>query len=210
MTDGGQPQDFEITKYGFDRDHELSLNQFQHALEFEQLKLLIFLNGGAATALLAFAEKTKTGFNSLLFGSAIVAWLVGLLVGTWATIGMRGLQSDYAKSLRYRRLATEWRRLPEKLPGLDPKLIIELPDGKTPDEAATQRDNAILCDLGANAVRDGARREKINVVIKIWASLALFIIGAILAMCVVLASARTAATDRGEPTRSSAPADQVS
>lgn len=208
-------EEFEVTKYGFDREHEVALNEFQHALELEQLKLLILLNGGAATALLAFAEKSPNGIDRLLLASAIGAWLVGLLIGTWATISMRRLQREYATSLRYRRLATEWRRLAADLPNLDPGLIIGLPDEKTlkelqAEEAEQERvqgNNAILCDRAAKKVLKDARENKIEVETPIWISLGLFITGAILAMIMVLAPASADTAHRLEPATSSAPAD---
>jgi hypothetical protein len=103
--------DFEVAKYGYDRHHEVALNQYTHALEVEQLKLLILLNGGAATALLTFAEDVAVQTSKPWFLAAILCWLVGLAVGAGATIGLRYAQSQYARFYRLRRQATEWRRL---------------------------------------------------------------------------------------------------
>jgi hypothetical protein len=107
MSNGKADASFETTKYERDREHELKLNEFTHNLEMEQLKLLILLNGGAATALLAFAEKAASGPGLCLLAIPIALWLAGLGVGAYATILMREAQSLFGKSYRHRRTAVE-------------------------------------------------------------------------------------------------------
>ncbi|HEY1604570.1 MAG TPA: hypothetical protein VGF77_03125 [Allosphingosinicella sp.] len=114
--------DFELVKYERDREHELALNEFTHRLEVEQLKLLILLNGGAATALLAFAEHDSAAVRWLAV--PVVLWLAGLVAGALATMRMRKAQAFYGKFYRHRRQVTEFLRLAgrRKLP---PSLSIE-------------------------------------------------------------------------------------
>src|SRR4051812_27447431 len=94
-------KDFERVKYERDREHELALNEFTHNLEVEQLKLLILLNGGAATALLAFAEHSAASVQWLML--PVLLWLLGLCAGAAATLRMRKAQAKYSKAYRHRR-----------------------------------------------------------------------------------------------------------
>lgn len=106
-----EEKDFEAIKYGYDREHELELNKFTHNLEVEQLKLLILLNGGAATALLAFADGPVAANAVAWLLLPVLLWLIGLVVAAWATLTMREAQSAFSKFYRHRRNATEWRLL---------------------------------------------------------------------------------------------------
>lgn len=117
MSTKPDPPDFELTKYGYDRAHELELNKFTHALEMERLKLLILLNGGSATALLTFARETALG-DRLWLAIPVGLWAAGLWVGVEATAKMLAGQSQFTRSYRFRRNAVEWRRF-ELLHGAD-------------------------------------------------------------------------------------------
>jgi hypothetical protein len=105
----GQPKDFDTVKYERDREHELALNEYTHNLEVEQLKLLILLNGGAATAVIAFAEKAALGSAVAGLVLPVLLWLAGLYKGAEATLTMREAQSKFSQFYRHRRHASEAR-----------------------------------------------------------------------------------------------------
>jgi hypothetical protein len=123
----GQPKDFDTVKYERDREHELALNEYTHNLEVEQLKLLILLNGGAATAVIAFAEKASLGIAVAGLVVPVLLWLAGLYKGAQATLTMREAQSKFSKFYRHRRHAGEARL---SSPGSEPPFL-------SPEERAT-------------------------------------------------------------------------
>src|SRR3954471_19675413 len=102
-------KDFERVKYERDRAHELALNEFTHNLEVTQLKLLIVLNGGAATPLLTFVEHSAGSLRWLML--PVFVWLIGLFTGALATLKMRKAQAQYGKFYRHSRQVTESLRL---------------------------------------------------------------------------------------------------
>lgn len=187
--------DFELTKYGYDRQHEIELNKFTHALEVEQLKLLILLNGGGAAALLSFAD--TSGFSMSLAGLfvPVLLWILGLGSAATATLRMRQLQAEYTKAYRHRRNATEWRRFHEKhgvkrvnpfgLP--DNVLLAELKTNLTGEEgrqfAAAEKigNGDVLYDLAATYLRQRADSRKDWISWLSAASIGAFIVGALFA-----------------------------
>jgi hypothetical protein len=140
MGDPWTSGDFEKLKYSADREHELKLNEFTHNLEMEQLKLLILLNGGAAAALLAFAEKAASGRTLGWLMAPVALWLVGLGLGAVATLTMRDAQALFAKAYRHRRQAADTGRLPI---------------ARAPAFVPTKRDAALLMEFGKGGGREG-------------------------------------------------------
>jgi hypothetical protein len=203
MSEKPEPADFELTKYGHDRGHELELNKFTHTLEMEQLKLLILLNGGAATALIAFADEVGIRGDLVTLLAPVLLWLCGLGAGAWATMTMREAQSKYAQAYRFRRNATEWRQLAERfgphvlgerLGELDPDTVTAA-EQELIDRRATRKARELLNwpsdppAAGGAALRDAAaivafraagkangRIEGLSLV-----SLALFVLGVLAA-----------------------------
>lgn len=110
--------DFELTKYELDRAHELELNKFAHALEIERLKILQLVNGGAFTVLVAFAsDLLRVGGDARGYALAAAGcWVFGLTTAAVATQIQVKQQARFNQSVRYRRNATEWRRLDERYP----------------------------------------------------------------------------------------------
>ena len=185
----GAGRDFELAKYESDRDHEIKLNEFTHALEVEQLKLLIFLNGGAAAALLTFAEKAPASANRGAFLGAIGCWLAGLVVGAVATFTMRTAQSLFGKAYRHRRNAVEWRRLTgsqekrERLIGPAEAELVQRLD-PPPDADAT---GDILYDRTATLIIADARAANRRIFPLSVISILLFLAGAVSAAFLVIA-----------------------
>jgi hypothetical protein len=105
---------FVIEKYKLDRAHELELSKFTHALQMERLKLLTFLNGGAAAAWLTFSGVGRPSENAWAAAALIfptLFWLVGLILASLATHFT--LKSERASTRAYhrRRRSDEWRLL---------------------------------------------------------------------------------------------------
>ena len=107
------PPDFEMLKYEIDRNHELELNKFLHALEIERLKILQLVNGGAFTVLVAFAAGLMhgPGWSRLLAITAGLAWVLGLGAAALATHRQLNAQAAYNAGYRHRRNAVEFRKL---------------------------------------------------------------------------------------------------
>ena len=191
--------DFELIKYDHDRGHEVELNKFTHALEMEQLKLLILLNGGAATAILAFADKAGLVDRLWALLPPVFLWLLGLSIGAWATITLRQAQSDYARFYRHRRSATEWRQLAQL-----PREALVARIGRPPlhtlrkiygDDARQQfdtGDGAHLHDRAATYVLSQAQRANRHVYPLTLISLAMFVLGALM-MAAMMTQSSTAA-----------------
>ncbi|MEA3001394.1 MAG: hypothetical protein QOH81_182 [Sphingomonadales bacterium] len=182
--------DFELVKYERDREHELALNEFTHNLEVEQLKLLILLNGGAAAALLTFAEHSGSTVRWLML--PVVIWLIGLSTGAWATLKMREAQSGFGKFYRHRRNATEVRRLigRRKLPlDISDKELKDLaryaPEEPAPGATPATQDAALLHDRLADLVFDRARKAAAGIDPLSYVSLGAFVAGALTAAAVI-------------------------
>lgn len=186
--------DFELTKYGYDRQHELELNKFTHNLEMEQLKLLILLNGGAATALLTFADGSILARTLPWLLLPVLLWLAGLIIGAWATIEMRDAQSGYSKFYRHRRNATEWDYLVYafRRRGLDYPIgisqkekglleTIARDDDDRIAKALRVKDGAVLHDRLAKFTIRRARRVNDRIVPLTRFSLGLFVAGVVAA-----------------------------
>jgi hypothetical protein len=186
--------DFDTIKYERDREHELKLNEFTHNLELEQLRLLILLNGGATTAVLAFAEKSASPQTLQALLAAVIVWLVGLGAGAWATLAMREAQSLFAKSYRHRRNAREIRRAPHSGTGTIPPSAYELglliESGQLKRQKGflaifrrvkSKQPTAVLHDDMAKAARHCAFARSGTVYRLSVASLILFVAGAIAA-----------------------------
>lgn len=191
---------FELLKYELDRAHELELNKFTHNLEMDQLKLLILLNGGAATALLTFADGAILARTLPWLLLPVLLWLAGLIIGAQATIKMREAQSAYAKFYRHRRNATESRHLAAafRRRSLDFPLGLSLKEeqrlqkvaerGNEPlAEALRTGDGAVLHDQLAELTIAEARdvNERIGPLTRI--SLRLFVAGVVAAAGVTAA-----------------------
>lgn len=192
MAANGTPPDFDLVKYERDREHELALNQFTHNLEVEQLKLLILLNGGAAAAILTFAEHSASTARWLML--PVLFWLVGLYIGAAATLRMRKVQADFGKFYRHRRHATEFRRLAGlgKLPsGISRDELSELVRLASGEEALRKaiktRDLSALHDRLADVVISRARTDNARVEPLSRYSLYWFMLGALVAAGVVIA-----------------------
>jgi hypothetical protein len=109
-------EDFRLRKYERDREHEIALNNAVAAYEQAMLRLLLVLNGGAATAFLALFGaiwKENTQLNLSLIRYAVLSWLVGLMVTVIATVLAYSGQVDFTRSYLNRRRAEERRRLVE-------------------------------------------------------------------------------------------------
>lgn len=115
-----QSADIEFQKYVCDRAHELELNKFVHVFELERLKILSILNGGAVGIAAGFSEALAKGEGPTqwLAGGAVVSWVLGLLVATWAIQVALKLQANFAQAYRYRRHSIEWRLLSGKYPSM--------------------------------------------------------------------------------------------
>jgi hypothetical protein len=196
---GDQRADFAVTKYGYDREHELELGEFTHSLEMEQIKLLILLNGGAATAFLTFGDKTGLARSVLGLGAPVACWLVGLCVGAAATIQLRRTQTSYTQAFNLRRRAEEWRQL--RLKHLEDAAIrarVNLPDQKAlnklharfPEVAfvSVSKDGAAHHDCAANLVIRKARKANPWIFRLSLASIGLFMAGALLATWFILST----------------------
>ena len=96
---------FELEKYARDREHELELNRFTHRFEVERLKLLILLNGGAATAWLSLGQ-SDAGLDPLAIGAAAF-WVIGLCLSVWATQAALETQRQFGRAYHSRRRADE-------------------------------------------------------------------------------------------------------
>jgi tRNA (cytidine/uridine-2'-O-)-methyltransferase len=105
--------EFQLSKYERDREHELELNKFTHALEVERLKVLQLLNGGAVTVFLGFSTLLlhNDGAPRRLGIAAAAAWVAGLVVAAGATQVQLWAQSHFSRAYRLRRTAVEWRGL---------------------------------------------------------------------------------------------------
>lgn len=178
--------DFEIEKYKLDRLHELELNKFTHALEMERLKLLTFLNGGAAAAWLTFSRAAEITSNRWPAIALIVVpalfWLVGLASASVATQRALTCQRDYTKAYHQRRRADEWRTLRRTWDATQIKKTLpsshEQKAGETEEEAYNRSADEAK-ESGQAAVRD--------VAFWTYASITAFVLGALLA-CVLFAA----------------------
>lgn len=196
-----EPPDFELTKYGYDREHELELNKFTHALEVEQLKLLFLLNGGAAAALLTFAERVTYPMTREGLLWPVLFWIAGLTVAAGATFRTRLVQGLYSKAYRHRRHATEWRRTKRSD---DPQWVnpLGLPESELLDELGrtlsvqerkafeSARDAGVgdfLYESAATFLRKRAERSKKWISALGGISIACFIAGAVTAAVVATA-----------------------
>jgi len=110
-------QDFLLEWYKLQREHELELNKATLAYELELARLLILLNGGAAGAFLTLIGtvwKEQARHDSLGWVCvAIIAWLIGLVVASFAIHRAYEIQRDYSTAYRYRRQLEELRRINE-------------------------------------------------------------------------------------------------
>lgn len=195
MGDGAKSEDFNVIKYGHDRAHELELNKFAHALEVEQLKLLILLNGAAATALLTFAEHGSLQASIWWFATAIGCWILGLALGAYAIIKMQFVQTKFAQSLRHRRCAEEWRQLGAKdnssdfigrlgLPGKELRIEIkEIPVEMKVSlpEFLSWEEGAWLNDMAAEHLLKGGGAGDVKIRDLSIASVGFFVLGALAA-----------------------------
>lgn len=192
--------EFQLHKYQRDREHELELNKFTHALEVERLKILQLLNGGAFTIFLGFS-------NLLLYNggqprqagiAAALLWLLGLGAAAWATQVQLDTQAAFSKAYRLRRTAVEWRELDlddearnralGPLKHVKGRPVFAYSDSEFEDEATNAR--AEGSDQAAQVTRLAR------------ASLVLFAVGAIL-MTIAFANARPPPPQPEQPSQPS-------
>jgi hypothetical protein len=209
MASHATDKDFVLVKYEHDRDHEIALNEFTHNLEMEQLKLLILLNGGAATALLTFAEHSSAAPWLMI---AVGIWLIGLLIGAFATFIMRRGQSAFAKFYRHHRNATEFRRiagaasLPRSISDAELEDLEALASQEpTVRRALDKKDDAFLHERLARFVIAGAREDNRRVHRLSYFSLGAFIMGAIAAAGIVISAPSPADAVHKAEVKASAP-----
>jgi hypothetical protein len=118
------------------RAHEVMLNQATSAFEHAVITRLTLLNGGAATAFLTLlgaisAKDSQLRVNSFWAGTAVLAWIVGLIAAAGATSYGLGIQQ--ATNLGYRLMRQQLER---KLFEPDIADIVKAPDEDTADPAA--------------------------------------------------------------------------
>lgn len=169
---------FDTEKYKLDRAHELELNKFTHVLEVERMKLLTYLNGGAAAAWLTFSKASPSSDDALAAAALVIPpliWLVGLLLASVATQATFKTQRSFTQAYHRRRRADEWRilrrsygdvelsRILPRLPGTA-DLAEEIEFGRSADEFA-----------------DTGQRAAVWVMAWTFASVGAFVLGALAA-----------------------------
>lgn len=105
---------FLLEKYKLDRAHEVALNNATATYEQANLRTLLILNGGSATAYLALfgaMDQNVSILDAKFVLLAVLAWLVGVFVTGFATWEAYRSQRSFAQSLRSRRQATERRHV---------------------------------------------------------------------------------------------------
>jgi hypothetical protein len=106
-------QDFALEKYKLDRAHELELNRATVTYEHEVLKMLAYLNGGAAFVYIGFIGaqlKDKGAVPSWAASYAVASWSAGLLVTAVAIWAMYESQVGFTQAYHNRRRAEEKRQ----------------------------------------------------------------------------------------------------
>lgn len=167
--------DFELMKYELDRQHELELNKFAHALEVERLKILQLVNGGAFTVVVGFSTHLLTSVGQVrqLGLAAGACWALGLGAAAMATQVQLKAQGGFNQAYRYRRTAVEWRRLMARL---NNKERVVLMVGAPP--AGETAESSRCYDRWAKEAFAKAVAKAGKVKFWAWASILLFIAGA--------------------------------
>lgn len=190
---------FELEKYKADRVHELELNKFAHAFEFERLKILQLLNGGAFTVAVGFSDALTgaSGASRCLALAGIAAWVGGLIAAAWAAQLALDTQVRFSSAYHRRRRATEWYALdvlPAPPEGVKAMLgLLPVPaDSETP--VASWKDAAI--EYSNRADQSVTEGKNLSPQVQDWAiwSVALFVIGAALTIAALAVAGETLAT----------------
>lgn len=103
---------FQLEWYKLHRQHELELNKATLSYEHERLRILAYLNGGAAAAfvtLLGSIWKDSTRPNIVSF-AALALWIGGLVVAWHAWKHAHNGQSAYTQAYHKRRRGEECRQ----------------------------------------------------------------------------------------------------
>ncbi|MFN0192421.1 MAG: hypothetical protein ACKVP5_10690 [Aestuariivirga sp.] len=106
-------RDFALEKYRHDRAHEVELNKATLLYEHESLKILSYLNGGAAALYLGLVGALVKQTAPVSMGhhaAPIVAWALGLFAAALAIWKMYEAQVAYTQAYHRRRRAEEKRR----------------------------------------------------------------------------------------------------
>jgi hypothetical protein len=102
--------EFAFEKYRLDRLHELELNKATHNFEQESLKILSYLNGGAAAAYIGLLGKSVVVAQPIASVAAVGSWAIGLLMASSALLSAYKAQVRFAQAYHKRRRAEEKRR----------------------------------------------------------------------------------------------------
>jgi hypothetical protein len=106
-------REFALDKYRLDRAHELELNRATVQYELESLKVLSYLNGGAAAlylGLLGAVLKPGSAIALRAHAPPIMAWAIGLFCTALAIWLMLESQVKFTQAYHGRRRAEEKRR----------------------------------------------------------------------------------------------------
>ncbi len=190
---------FELEKYKADRVHELELNKFAHAFEFERLKILQLLNGGAFTVAVGFSAVLTgaSGASRCLALAGIAAWVGGLIAAAWAAQLALDTQVKFSQAYHRRRRAMECYALDglETPPDGVKAMLGTLPESPDPTAPPASTETA-AAEYSQQA--DDAKQEGINLSPQVqdWAiwSVALFVIGAALTIAALAIAGDTLVT----------------
>ncbi|NJM30895.1 MAG: hypothetical protein HC855_13045 [Rhizobiales bacterium] len=113
-TSPAQAREFALEKYRHDRRHEVELNKATLQYELESLRILSYLNGGAAALYLGLVSslaKQSAALDLACHAAPVVAWAIGLFAAALAIWQMYEAQVGYTQAYHRRRRAEEKRRL---------------------------------------------------------------------------------------------------
>ena len=175
-TDGG----IELEKYRLDREHELELNKFSHALEMERLKILSYLNGGAVGVYLALVKDRLSGADPGLAAASTVAvlfWLAGLVAAATAIQSNLTTQVAFARAYHHRRRATEWRLF--KRSGFPAAKLLRMvaPPPDLPEKATDDGDDDLFDRSAQRAIEEGRTAAR-QIIWKARGAVLAFVLGA--------------------------------
>lgn len=117
-----------VARYEADRAHELALDVASAGFEIAFLQNTFLLNGGSATAFLAFVSSTFGSARRAVViweAGALIAWIIGLVIAATAGILAYKAQKSFLRASRARRVGFFLREFPtaagllELLPGDD-------------------------------------------------------------------------------------------
>lgn len=159
--------------YIADRAHELEMQKFSGQLEFELLKGLFILHGGAAVAFVTYL-KVAGGQSSAPrtpVELGLLAWLVGVFITGAAALNAYRGQRSFIDDVRLRRLSLTMRRLGRNAP----EILGTLPEDTTEGLATRAR------AAQQTGTRTWQQAERLALI-----SLGVFVLGAACAAWVVI------------------------